>query len=76
MAFHSALVNVVREISFELYKVTTAFNPTSVFSNVDLNLATYVDDDDSTVIIRGGNFFDWRLNQKTRRFSSSLRTVE
>ena len=49
-----ALLDVVRHIPFEIYKVTTGFNPTSVLSRVDLNLETYKDELDRSVVIRAG----------------------
>ena len=53
-AFQSDLLDVVRDIPFEIYKVTTRFNPTSVLSQVDLNLETYEDALARSVVIRAG----------------------
>ena len=39
--FYSKLLNVVRKIPFKIYKVTSGFNPTSAFSQVNLNLDEY-----------------------------------
>ena len=58
MAFHSALLDVVSDIPFEIYKVTTPFNPTCSLSEVDLNLETCEDESGNSIVIRAGELFE------------------
>ena len=58
MTFHSTLLEVVKDVPFEIYKVTTHFNPTSTLSQVDLNLETYQDHLERNIVIRAGVLFE------------------
>ena len=81
MAFHSALLAVVREIPFEIYKVTTTFNPTSSLSEVDLNLQAYEDEFGSTIVIRAGELFELEQlvatpeNQEVFKFIRNAKSI-
>jgi len=57
--FHHELLDVVRKIPFEVYKVTTGFNPCCAFSRVDLTLETYVTEEGFDVVIRAGELFEF-----------------
>ena len=48
----------MKNIPFDIYKVTTTFNPTSVLSRVDLNLEPYKDHLERNVVIRTETLFD------------------
>ncbi len=51
-------LHVVERIPFVIYKVPTVFNPTTSFSQVDLNLEPYEDDMKHSVVIRAGELFE------------------
>ena len=59
MAFHPELLKVVGNIEFEIYKVTTTFNPeSSLSSSVDLSLGLHRDKCGSNIVIKTRDLFD------------------
>ena len=46
------LWNFVRDIPFKIYKVIAPFNPTSQFSQCDLNLGQHTNESNLGVVIR------------------------
>ena len=57
MAFHNELWAVVGDSPFEIYKVTTTFNPTSALSQVDLTLDIYETSENMSQVTRARDFF-------------------
>ena len=80
MAFRNELLAIVGDIPFEIYKVTTTFNPTSSLSKVDLTLDVYEETSNMSYVIRARDLFELDMlenkpeNQQVFEFITNSRS--